>query len=616
MQKSGIDIEPEEILLDSSSSFIAKIEKPIGKRRLIFFSILINILMIILLLFAFRMQILKGDYYRAKADLNAARVFKIPAPRGIIYDRNKKALVYNQPKFDLVMDYDFFKSLNQESLDRLKSEIEKILHIKIEKLNESEDGRDIILLEDLSQENVLVLRSSSFLNQNKGLRLESSIARFYPYKDIISHVLGYIGKINQDEYRLYKKYGYELTDNIGKGGIELFYESELRGIDGYKKYEVDASGKILKELTEQTPFPGKNIVLNIDIDLQQKVFEVLNHFLDRSENKAAAAIALNPQNGEILAMVSLPSFDNNIFTYEKNRSKYLNLVNDKNKPLFNRVIAGTYPSGSTIKPFIASAALEEKIINPERKIYASASISVPNIYNPNIIYTFHDWKEHGLINMKQAIAFSSNVYFYTIGGGYNDIKGLGPEKIAKYLSLFGFGKDLGIDIFGEAAGIIPIPDWKKTVKNEDWYIGDTYNLSIGQGDFLITPLQLAAATAIIANGGILYVPRLRSDRPLKILGKDFIKPENLRIVQEGMRMAVVEGSARYLNSLPVKVAAKTGTAQNPFGNHHAWATIYAPYENPEIVLVVLFERAGEGSSVAIPAAREILDWYFRNKNKE
>ena len=316
----------------------------------------------------------------------------------------------------------------------------------------------------------------------------------------------------------------------------------------------------------------------------------------------------------------MPSFDFNSQTYGE-------IIKDKNKPLFNRAIGGFYPAGSTIKPFVASAALAENIIDPNFKIDDTLGyIKIENQYDPNIVYTYRDWKAHGFVDMRRAIAVSANVYFYIIGGGYKNIKGLGIDRIKKYLNIFGFGSDLGIDLPGESSGLIPDPAWKKSVKNEGWFTGDTYNVSIGQGDTIITPLQLASAIGAVANGGTLWKPKLvlkitdhrnnsiREFKPESIRA-NIVDESKLKVVREGLRKAVTEGSAYLLNDLPIKVAGKTGTAQitNTFRKTNAWFTGFAPYDNPEIALAIIVEGAGEGSTAAVPVAKEVFYWYY-NKN--
>ncbi len=328
-------------------------------------------------------------------------------------------------------------------------------------------------------------------------------------------------------------------------------------------------------------------------------------------------------------MVSLASFDNNIFNAGLVNKTYQELINNKNRPFFNRAISGFYPAGSTIKPFIASAALVEKTIDPNYKVDDTLGyISVPNEYNPEITYIYRDWRPHGFVDMRRALAVSANVYFYTIGGGYKNIKGLGINKIEKYLKLFGFGAPLGIDLPGETGGLVPNPDWKMKTRQESWFTGDTYNVSIGQGDVKITPLQLATAMAAIANDGTLWRPKLVS----KITGSnnniikeikpeaiktDLIGQENLKIVREGLRQAVTEadGSAYFLKDMPIKVAGKTGTAQvySDFSKINALFAGFAPYDDPQIALAIVVEGSGRGITSALPAAKEVFEWYY-NKN--
>jgi penicillin-binding protein 2 len=335
----------------------------------------------------------------------------------------------------------------------------------------------------------------------------------------------------------------------------------------------------------------------------------------------ATAVALDPRSGEILAFVNLPSYDNNLFSKGISGTDYANLLNNKNNPLLPRAIAGEYPSGSSIKPFIAAGALQEGNINENSTVNSTGGIKVGE-------WEFPDWKKggHGITNVTKAIAESVNTFFYAIGGGYGNIKGLGPDRMKHYLNLFGFGEDTGIDIGGELPGSIPDPVWKEKTKNEDWYLGDTYHMAIGQGDTLVTPLQIANATCAIANGGKLYKPRFVHEvvdendkvlevKPPEIIRKGFISPSNMDIVKRGMRQTVTSGSARSLNNLPVAISGKTGTAQ--FGpdekKYHGWFTSFAPYDNPKIALTILVEGAGGGDETAVPIAKEVYKWYFGNR---
>jgi len=356
-------------------------------------------------------------------------------------------------------------------------------------------------------------------------------------------------------------------------------------------------------------------MLSVDLDLQKFITDDLQKALDELGIQQGVVVAANPKTGEILSMVSLPAFDNNLFVTSGNNEQITKIMSDQNKPLINRATSGVYPFGSTIKPFIASAGLQEKIITTSTTIQDPGEIRVGQ-------WVFPDWKVHGTVDVYKAIAESCNVFFYSVGGGWQNIKGLGIDKIKQYLTYFGFGSKTGIDIPSDAEGLVPSPDWKKKVKNESWYIGDTYHVSIGQGDVLVTPLQLLNGVSAIANGGSLLKPhfvwkildkdgKVLQEFQREVVRENFVSKENIEVVREGMHQATTEGSARQLGNLPVAVAAKTGTAQ--FGNEgktHAWITAFAPFEDPQIAIVVLVEGGGEGNSTAQPIAKDILQYYF------
>ena len=341
--------------------------------------------------------------------------------------------------------------------------------------------------------------------------------------------------------------------------------------------------------------------------------------------KKGVAVAMDPKTGGILAMVSIPSFDNNSFSKGITQREWENLINNPNKPLLNRVIGGRYPTGSTIKPLIAAAALQEGLITENKTINCEGKIVIDNPWFPDKPFIFRDWTIHGITNVRKAIAESCNVFFYIIGGGYKNFKGLGAEKIKHYLNLFGWGQILGIDIGGEIKGFIPDKEWKKerfNSPNNIWMPGDTYNLSIGQGYILIPPLEVVASFAAIANGGKLLKPMLvqkiidenqnviQEFHP-EVIREGFIDEKNLEIVREGMREAVIYGSATILNDLPVKAAAKTGTAQtSKEGYYHNWLTVFAPYDDPQIVLTLMVEEVPGLHVVVAPVAKEVLNWYF------
>jgi penicillin-binding protein 2 len=441
-----------------------------------------------------------------------------------------------------------------------------------------------------------------------GVVLEISSRREYLGGEELSHLLGYTGKISPEELKEKPEY-FLFNDYIGKAGLEASYENILKGQDGKKQIEIDSLGREKKVIKSWPSQSGLDLILSIDLDLQKKAALALKNGLKQAGSKKGAIIALDPRNGEVLAMVSLPGFDNNKFSQGMGEEEYKKLVNNPNQPLFLRAISGQYPSGSTIKLLIATAALEEGIIISQTVINSTGGIKIGKWF-------FHDWKAggHGLTRVNKAIAESVNTFFYYIGGGYEDFQGLGLEEINKYLRLFGLSKILGIDLPNEKPGFLPSREWKEKEKGEPWYIGDTYHLVIGQGDILVTPLQVASWTATVANGGILYQPHLTinkkqltiSDQEY-IIRKNFISPSNLDIVRKGMREAVISGSARGLSDLTIKVASKTGTAQTGGDKKpHAWFTCFAPYDNPQIVITVLVENGGEGSGAALKVAREVL----------
>lgn len=631
-------IEPHEILADAEVPNFSereeglKLETPIKNhviRRLFYFSVCI---FLILLGRSFYLQVSRYDYYYAKSEKNASRVYQIPSLRGIIYDAKGNQLVFNEPAFDIIMSPGEMPKGESEfgaAVERIAAIVGRGKEELQTALDESKESKNpFILISNVPREAALALisRSAEF----PGFGVQQAGIRRYAEADVLSHIFGYLGKLTEPDVKNNPEYS--PTDYIGKTGLEAEYEKILRGKPGLLEVEVDALGRPKRESVIANPENGKNLVLSLELDLQKKLYEEMKKETKSLKVARGAALAMDPSSGEILAMVSLPSFDGNLFGRGISARDYRELIENSDKPLFNRAIAGTYPSGSTIKPLLASAALQENVIGPEKTILSTGGIDIVNKYNNEIIYTFGDWKigGHGAVNVIKAIAESVNTYFYTIGGGHGDVKGLGVEKIKKYLGLFGWGGALGVDLPGEKDGLIPDPRWKESVKGENWYIGDTYNISIGQGDIAVTPLQVTAAVAAIANGGTLYQPKFvkkiaepsgKSDEQEekfeevapKIIGQGFVSAKNLEIVRKGMREAVISGSSRALYDLPVKAAGKTGTAQFAKNKTHAWFSGFAPYENPEIVVTVLIEGGGEGSAAAVPVAKEVLKWYFERQ---
>ncbi len=599
----------------------------ISTKRLRWFLFIIFIGLGIILARVGYLQIFRGAYYLTQAEENRIRLRPIPAERGIIYDRFKRELVENVPNFKIVIaphDLPRAPVEREEVVDKIslmakipKDEIRTIL----EKLKTS-GYETISVKENLDYQTALKLYTAN--TDIPGVAIESDLKRFYPLVDSgsvsstlsLSHVLGYMSKPSEADRVSLRDKNYELTDFIGKTGLEKTYEQWLRGKLGKKKIEVNAIGKEQSVLATEPPKPGNNLILSLDLEAQNWLERRIKNYLTASHQKRAAAIALDPRNGEIIALVSWPAYSNNDFSNGISSTTYEKYAGDPDHPLFNRAIAGSYPPGSTIKLIVGSAALQENLVKTNTFFNSTGGLQVGDHF-------FKDWRTggHGLTNITKAIAWSVNTYFFYIGGGYEKFVGLGTDRIARYLRLFNLADKTGIDLPGENTGFIPTREWKRQEKKENWYVGDTYNLSIGQGDLLVTPLQVAIWTAAIANGGTIITPHLlqkiddqQTKEPIALPPFPFrpttIRPEITSIIRDGMRTCVMEGSCQGLNGLKFAAAGKTGTAQwSTTRPTHAWFTSFAPFNNPQIVVTVLVEEGGEGSVAALPIARDFLAWW-------
>jgi len=624
---SSQDIEPQEVFLDNLAKkkeeemgvSIKKLEVPLSQKVLLGFLVFNLILMLILFGKTFQLQVLKHKEFSVLAQGNKYIINFIKADRGIIYDKNGVQVVFNKPSFDLILN----KSKLPEEKESVLRKIAQIIEKDYEDLKkEVEENHDIVILSNLDHQKLILLETK--IQDLPGFKIEKNTVR--EYEESFSHLIGYTGRINDQKLKDNNEV-YSSSDYIGVVGVEKSYEEILRKNPGKLRIERDALGNQISKEVISLPESGKSLVLHLDFELQKKVEEELKKTLERVGSKKGVGIALDPKNGGVLALVSLPSFDNNLFSKDQDAKILEDLLKDEEEPLFNRAITGKYAAGSTIKPLIAAAALEEEIIPASKSLNCKGKITIPHRYDPEISYEYKDWSTHGWTDVRKAIAESCNVFFFTIGGGYEKQKGLGPTRIKKYLELFNWGNETGIDIPNENKGFIPSPEWKEQVKQEGWWDGDTYNLSIGQGDIMITPLQVAVSFAAIANKGTLYQPKvvkkiIDSEKNLikeikpEIIRQNFINLENLDIVRQGMRKAVTgidapQASSILLNSLPVTSAAKTGTAQTGLPNYyHNWITVFAPYDDPEIVLTIMIENVYQAQVAALPTAREVLRWYF------
>lgn len=612
-KKGGLEID--DAILTVTEKDAAKMEWPLRRTSAAWFLIGMLCVLVVLGGRVFYLSVVKGNEYRAIALRNSLRALIIPAPRGIIYDSTGKPLVYNIPSMDAVLIPADVPE-NPEEKQRIKALISSTFSVDDGMLSEIFESLDrksvlpILIKARISQEETLLYLSRR--SELPGMNLYKTTQRSYVDGLIFSHILGYEGKIRKEELLAHPEY--LLTDSIGKQGIEKSYEAELRGKHGFQRVEVDAFGQVKKDLGVVQPIPGQDLILNVDADLQKKLFDSLQAILEKNDLKRAAAVAMDPRTGAVRALVSLPSFDNNLFATGISSEDYTKLISDPSEPLFNRVVAGAYPPGSTIKPVLAAAALAEGIVDERTQIESRGGISIGSFF-------FGDWKVHGFTDIRRAIAVSSDVFFYSIGGGYGNIRGLGMDRMKKYEELFGYGAKTGIDLSGEVTGLIPNATWKKEKIGERWYIGDDYHASIGQGFVTSTPLQVLNSVVAIANGGTLYSPRIVSHIrsadgkvttvPASIIRQNIIDPNILRIVREGMRETVTEGTAQQLQDLPVAVAGKTGTAQFGTGDKtHGWFVSFAPYETPELALIVLVEGQGEEGYNAVPVSKEVYQWYF------
>lgn len=627
--ESRNELTPEDIFLDASTQFSnsaeqeKKLEIPIRPTGIFIFSSLIFGFLFALGSYASFLILTKGALYSQIALNNSQQIYEINPSRGTITSRDNVILASSEILFSIVVnpsqlaveDVEIFSQQLTSSLRQLSFEsvVARLTSAQEKNLGE------LVLVKNLTEEEISSL--SSMLKEYAAVTLRENPARFYPKENLFSHLIGYVSSITEEELISFPDY--KIFDSIGKGGVEYYFENWLRGEKGLFAKIVTSRGEVSNEKMLKQSQEGLQLNLSIDSKLQQVSYDVLRAALRENKLKGGAVVVLDPRSGAILAMVSLPDFDPNDFTRGLSIAQADAYFNNTAKPLFNRAVAGEYPSGSIIKPLIAAAALEENIIDPRKNVYTEGFISVPSVYDSSVIYTFLDWKNHGWVDMRRALAVSSNVYFYMIGGGYREQDGLGIEKIKEHLAHFGWGRVLGINFGTESAGLLPSPQWKQAAKDEEWTVGDTYNTSIGQGDILVTPLQVAASTAVFANGGILYQPyvvesislgyqEVKTYKPV-VLNNDFISSSNMKVVREGMREAVVSGSSVYLSQLPESVAGKTGSAQATGGEPHAWFSGFGPYGDPSIVVTVLLEH-GESSSNAVHAAHDIFAYYFNEMN--
>ncbi|MDC1310875.1 penicillin-binding protein 2 [Burkholderiales bacterium] len=574
----------------------------------------------------FFLQIINADYYQLRAENNRINISPILPNRGLIYDRNGHVLAKNYSSFVLEL-----WANGVEDLDQVLDDLNDLVAISVEEraliekaLKRAGRFSNIVIRDDLSEDEIARFTENSY--RFPEIKLSAQLYREYVYGDLTSHLLGYVRRISEADLDRLEQRGlraaYINSDWIGKRGIEAFYESKLRGRLGLNHVEVDSKGTELRVLEQQQPVGGEDIFLTIDITLQKAAFDALG-------NQNGALVALDPNNGSVLAFVSKPGYDPSLFVRGFDQKTWREIRDSADRPLVNRVSDGVYPPGSTLKPFIAIAGLEEQVRTPDWSMWDPGFFSLPESK-----YKFRDWKKggHGEVNLHKAIVESVDTYFYKLAHE------LEIDKIHRYLVQFGFGSKTGIDLPSEASGIAPSKEWKKRRFGQPWYPGDTISVGIGQGYNLVTPIQLAVATAALANGHKLVRPvlsrsgtyspsNITSGHSSQIPHKPLmLSPQHIQVIKKAMEDVMKTGgtAAGAARGADYSMAGKTGTAQvfslrgAEYDKEllekklldHALFIGYAPADRPTIALAVVVENGGGGGSVAGPIARKVFDAYF------
>ncbi len=608
----------------------------LSQRRFAALAFLVVGSLVVLSVRLYDLQVVRNAAYRELAEQNRLLRLSVPAERGVIYDRNQVVLVRNVPGFLVtVLPADLPLKRQADIVRRLA----ELLRVPAEEIAAFIDaGRVRSPYEPVAVTRRPVPRDVALLVEERrtelaGVRVEATSVRQYVDGPLYSPVIGYVGPLAEDEYIDLRGSGYLPDDLIGRTGVEAVYEQYLRGTYGVREIERDAAQREIKVLAEKPAVPGGSLVLTVDDRLQRIIAADLAQAIAEKKMLGGVGIALNPQNGEILALVSIPSYDNNAFVRGVSDAELRVLNADKARPLVNKAIGDIYPPGSAFKIATGLAALNEGVANRNTVVNVSSNVLVVDGY------TFPDWRAHGPLDFVNGFAHSSDIYFYTLGGGnpYTGQRGVGPEKIAQYARMLGFGAPTGIDIPGEAAGIIPDPEWKLQEFGEEWTIGNTYHMAIGQGFDAVTPLQLLEAYASVANGGTVYRPHVLKEvqaadgkiayaKPAEVVRRLAIKPENLRLIRESARRVVTIGHA-YMPNAKLPIAGKTGTAEfgyAPDGKplaYHNWFVSFLPKsDTPDPTAEIAMVIFAYGSSTncfasfcpnpAVSITQNVYETYF------
>jgi len=600
------------------------LENRIFLSRTVIIFVIMLILLVGLIVRLIYLQVSGHDKYHSMATNNRIKVSSLPPTRGIIYDRKGRILAENLPSYSLEIIPEQVKDM-PETLLRLQT----LLNISDEKIKafhkHSKRYRRFNSIPLILKLNAQEVAKFAVLRHTfPGVDIQARLIRHYPYKELTAHAVGYLGRINNRELKRVAEIEYRAVHFIGKTGLESSYEDILRGYAGYAEIETNAQGKPIKTLANIMPTPGADLHLSLDIDLQKTAYDALGKY-------NGAVVALDLQSGGILVQMSKASFDPNLFVSGISHKDYNRINGSKNKPLFDRVLRGLYPPGSTLKPFVGLAGLENNIVTAEQKLFC------PGYYQlPNKDHKYRDWKKrgHGLVNLDKAITQSCDVYFYDMA------LALGIDKLSNFLHGFGFGEKTGIDLNGESAGLLPSREWKRIHRHSAWFPGETLITGIGQGFSQTTPLQLAYATEILAKKGKAVAPFLvermdYADRTKKlkheVVEKLTLSAKNWATINQAMVNVVhsARGTARLIaGKHDYKIAGKTGTAQvysikqdEEYNEEelafnmrdHALFIAYAPVENPTIAVAVIAEHGSHGSSTAAPIAKAVISQYLRQE---
>lgn len=571
------------------------------RQRLFALSVIIAIVTGILLSRLWQIQVLQGAYYLRQSEENRIRDYVLTAPRGVIYDRKGRPLVTSRPSFTVAI-----LPLELRAPGEVLARLAPMLGMTPSEIRGRIAGSRARPFEPVRVKRDVGTRVVAMIEENRidlpGVIILAEPVRHYLHGKMAGHVLGYVGEIDEDELRAKRSEGYKLGDLIGKSGVEREYESVLRGVDGRLRMEVDALGRPLRVLGGVNAVPGRSIALSLDLDLQRAAFEGLRN----SGQGRGAVVAIDPRNGEVLAMASIPAFDPNLFATGISLKDWQALSTHRLKPMLNRATATAFEPGSVFKLVTATAALEHGIVNRSSTFYAPGFFRLGQ-------WVFHDLKAWGTVNFITGIANSINVVFYTLG--YR----LGGEELARQARQFGLGERTGIDLPAEVSGLISSPSTKQQLVGEPWYPGDSVNMSIGQGAVTVTPVQVARMISAMANGGRLYQPRVL----LIVHGKDgshrtepvlqrrvALKATTFTTLHEGMLAVVERGSGRGAALKGVPIAGKTGSAENPRGKPHAWFAGFAPANAPRVVVVAFVEHGFRGGLAAAPIVRAVFQAAF------